>query len=236
VVRQARSEATRRRIIDSAIDLINEIGYPAAGLADIIERADLTKGALYYHFDSKEALATTIIEEGANKVLESFRAAGRSSSPAMENIVHGLFVVTDVLGNDRVAQAAGRLLRTFGGFNPAAKKTYAVLLDEMTMLTTSAIAEGDLRSELDPAEASSAIIGSLLGAELLSSALTDGKDLRGRFGRTWALLLPALISEDSLAYYREFLARQSLRGDARGADRPADTRGDDQPGDPPQDR
>lgn len=159
MVRQARSEATRRRIIDSAIDLINEIGYPAAGLADIIERADLTKGALYYHFDSKEALATTIIEEGANKVLESFRAAGRSSSPAMENIVHGLFVVTDVLGNDRVAQAAGRLLRTFGGFNPAAKKTYAVLLDEMTMLTTSAIAEGDLRSELDPAEASSAIIG-----------------------------------------------------------------------------
>ena len=30
MVRQARSEATRRRIIDSAVELINEIGYPAA--------------------------------------------------------------------------------------------------------------------------------------------------------------------------------------------------------------
>ena len=211
MVRQARSEATRRRIIDSAIDLINEIGYPAAGLADIIERAELTKGALYYHFDSKEALATTIIEEGATTVLDAFRAAGRSSSPAMENIVHGLFVVTDVLGTDRVAQAAGRLLRTFGGFNPAAKQTYATLLDEMTRLTTSAITEGDLRDDVDPEEASNAIIGALLGAELLSSALADSKDLRVRFGKVWAVMLPALISQDSLAYYREFLARQSLR-------------------------
>ncbi|BBY29085.1 ScbR family autoregulator-binding transcription factor [Mycolicibacterium sediminis] len=211
MVRQARSEATRRRIIDSAIDLINEIGYPAAGLADIIERAELTKGALYYHFDSKEALATTIIEEGATTVLDAFRAAGRSSSPAMENIVHGLFVVTDVLGTDRVAQAAGRLLRTFGGFNPAAKQTYATLLDEMTRLTTSAITEGDLRDDIDPEDASNAIIGALLGAELLSSALADSTDLRVRFGKVWAVMLPALISEDSLGYYREFLARQSLR-------------------------
>ena len=61
MVRQARSEATRQRIIDSAVDLINEIGYPAAGLADIIERAEMTKGALYYHFDSKEALASAIM-------------------------------------------------------------------------------------------------------------------------------------------------------------------------------
>ena len=121
MVRQARSEATRRKIIDSAVALINEIGYPASGLADIIERAELTKGALYYHFESKEAVATAIIEEGTNTILGAFRSAGRSGSPAMENIVHGLFVVADAITADTVAQAACRLLRTFGGFNPAAK-------------------------------------------------------------------------------------------------------------------
>ena len=80
MVRQARSEATRRKIIDSAVDLINEIGYPAAGLGDIIERAELTKGALYDHFDSKEALATAIIEEGSESLFGAFREAGRSGS------------------------------------------------------------------------------------------------------------------------------------------------------------
>src|SRR3954452_5097275 len=113
MVRQARSEATRRRIITSAVELFNEIGYPATGLGDIIERAELTKGALYYHFDSKEALATAIIEEGAAKVIDAFRGASRPSSPAMENIVHGSFVVADVVSGDQVALAASRLLRTF---------------------------------------------------------------------------------------------------------------------------
>ncbi|MDT5333549.1 MAG: hypothetical protein QOF31_4846, partial [Mycobacterium sp.] len=53
MVRQARSEVTRGKIIASAVELFNEIGYAAAGLGDIIERAEMTKGALYYHFDSK---------------------------------------------------------------------------------------------------------------------------------------------------------------------------------------
>ena len=42
MVRQARSEATRSKIITSAVELFNEIGYPATGLGDIIERAEMT--------------------------------------------------------------------------------------------------------------------------------------------------------------------------------------------------
>ncbi|GAB7071159.1 TetR/AcrR family transcriptional regulator [Mycobacterium hodleri] len=211
MVRQARSEATRRKIIDSAVDLINEIGYPAAGLGDIIERAELTKGALYYHFDSKEALATAIIEEGSETVLGAFRGAGRSGSPAMENIIHGSFVVTDVLSSDNVARAGARLLRTFGGFNPAAKSTLRVLVDELVEHLVKATTEGDVREGLDPESTSASIVAGMLGAELLSSALTDGADIRTRFARNWELLLPAIVTDASLGYYREFLARQAAR-------------------------
>ena len=211
MVRQARSEATRRKIIDSAVDLINEIGYPAAGLGDIIERAELTKGALYYHFDSKEALATAIIEEGSESLFGAFREAGRSGSPGMENILHGSFVMTDVLSNDRVARAGARLLRTFGSFNPAAKSTLKLFVDELTERLRAATGEGDLRAGLDPESTSASIVAGMLGAELLSSALSDGTDLRTRFVRNWELLLPALITDESLGYYREFLARQAAR-------------------------
>jgi AcrR family transcriptional regulator len=211
MVRQARSEATRRKIIDSAVDLINEIGYPAAGLGDIIEHAELTKGALYYHFDSKEALATAVIEEGAHTVLSAFRASGRSSSPAMENVIHGSFVVTDVLNSDKVAQAGARLLRTFGGFNPAAKSTIQTLVQELVQSIKSAAVEGDVRAEVDPESTAATIVAGMFGAELLASSLGDGADLRARFARMWELSLPAIIADESLAYYREFLSRQSLR-------------------------
>ena len=86
MVRQARSEATRRKIIISAAELFSEIGYPATGLADIIKRAEMTKGALYYHFDSKESLATAIIEEGSANLVNTFRSITDSSAPALEGM------------------------------------------------------------------------------------------------------------------------------------------------------
>jgi AcrR family transcriptional regulator len=211
MVRQARSEATRRRIVDSAVELINEIGYPASGLADIIERAELTKGALYYHFDSKEAVATAIIEEGASRILDAFRSAGGPGAPAMENIVHGMFLVADVITNDAGAQAASRLLRTFGGFNAAAKATYEALHDELGERVKSAVDEGDLRSDLDAAAIVATVISITFGAEQVSSAMSEGRDLRQRFAQYWVIMLPALVPEDSLGYYQEFLARQSMR-------------------------
>src|ERR1700709_166679 len=171
MVRQARSEATRRKIIDSAVELINEIGYPASGLAAISERAEVTKGALYYHFDSKEAVATAIIEEGANRVLDPFRSVGGPGSPAMESIVNGMFLVADVITNDAGAQAASRLLRTFGGFNPAAKATYEALYDALADRVNSAVDEGDLRSDLDAGAIVATVISMMFGAEQVSSAI-----------------------------------------------------------------
>ena len=97
MVRQARSEATRRKIITSAVQLFNENGYPVTGLGDIIERAEMTKGALYYHFDSKKSLATAIIEESGARLAEAFRTIAASPAPALESIIHGVFLVADLL-------------------------------------------------------------------------------------------------------------------------------------------
>ena len=150
MVRQARSEATRRKIITSAVELFNEIGYPATGLGDIIERAEMTKGALYYHFDSKESLATAIIEEGSANLIHAFRSITESSAPTLESMIHGAFVAADLLSTDKVARSGTQLLRAFGEFNDAAARTYEGWLIEMAARARQAIDEGDLRADLDP--------------------------------------------------------------------------------------
>ncbi|MDH6197044.1 AcrR family transcriptional regulator [Mycobacterium frederiksbergense] len=208
---QARSGVTRRKIINAAVDLFNERGYPATGLGDIIERAEMTKGALYYHFDSKETLAEEIIGEGGTAMLATFRAIALSSSPALENTIHGLFVVADFTRSDKVAQIGMQLLRTFSGINDAAARVYASWQDELAGQLAQAADEGDLRENLDVASAAEVILGSMLGAEALARATVTGTDLRDRVARTWDLLLPAIVSRESLDYFREFLARESLR-------------------------
>ena len=45
---------TRERILDIALELFTEQGYDKTSLRDIAERLDVTKAALYYHFERKE--------------------------------------------------------------------------------------------------------------------------------------------------------------------------------------
>ena len=66
MARQVRSEATRRKILDAAVEVFNEVGFAAADRGAIIERTGMTKGAFYHHFDSMESLASAIIEDGAS--------------------------------------------------------------------------------------------------------------------------------------------------------------------------
>ena len=211
MVRQARSEATRRKIIISAVRLFNENGYPAIGLGDIIERAEMTKGALYYHFDSKESLATAIIEESGARLAEAFRTITASPAPALESIIHGVFVVADLMSTDEIARSGMQLLRAFGEFNEAAAHTYDAWVAEMTHHTRQAIDEGDVRGDLDPEAVAETIVASMLGAELLANATTSGTDVLQRVTRTWTVLLFAIVSEESSSYFDEFLARESLR-------------------------
>ncbi|HEX7894533.1 MAG TPA: TetR/AcrR family transcriptional regulator [Terriglobales bacterium] len=56
-------ERTRRRLLDAGFREVYERGYQSADLDAVLGRAGVTKGALYYHFENKEALGHAIIEE-----------------------------------------------------------------------------------------------------------------------------------------------------------------------------
>jgi AcrR family transcriptional regulator len=207
---QARSEATRQKILNAAIELFSEVGYAASGLGEIIERAGMTKGALYHHFDSKEAVATAIIEQGTELTHEAFRNVCKSSSPALENMIHGVFVVMDLLVSDKTARTAEQLTRGLAEFNSAASEVWNSRLDGLTTQASLASAEGDLREGLDPSVVSESILNAMLGAQLLAKTAATNDHIT-RLTRSLELLLPAIVADTSLGYFRQFLARESLR-------------------------
>ncbi len=57
------SERTRERLLQAASREIYRSGFQSASLDTILAVAGVTKGALYHHFDSKEALGHAVIEE-----------------------------------------------------------------------------------------------------------------------------------------------------------------------------
>src|SRR5271166_2002071 len=56
-------ERTRECLLQAASREIYRSGFQSASLDTILAAAGVTKGALYYHFDSKEALGYSVVEE-----------------------------------------------------------------------------------------------------------------------------------------------------------------------------
>src|SRR5579863_5318088 len=57
------AERTRGLLLQAAFEEIYRSGYRSADLDAILAAAGVTKGALYYHFDDKEALGYAVLDE-----------------------------------------------------------------------------------------------------------------------------------------------------------------------------
>src|SRR3984893_7021511 len=58
-----RADSTRQQILRAAARQFARLPYHQVGLDDVLAEAELTKGAMYFHFRSKHALALAIIED-----------------------------------------------------------------------------------------------------------------------------------------------------------------------------
>jgi len=54
---------TRQRLLEAALEEIHRVGFQAASLHRILRQAGVTKGALYHHFASKQALGYAVVDE-----------------------------------------------------------------------------------------------------------------------------------------------------------------------------
>jgi len=66
------SGSTRERILTTALRLFSEQGYESTSLQRLADELGFTKGALYYHFRSKDDLLTSLVADSVND-LEALR-------------------------------------------------------------------------------------------------------------------------------------------------------------------
>lgn len=56
-------EATRRRILEAAIEVFAEKGYHETAVDDIVRASDTSKGAVYFHFPNKQGIFLVLVDE-----------------------------------------------------------------------------------------------------------------------------------------------------------------------------
>ncbi|HEU5473942.1 MAG TPA: TetR/AcrR family transcriptional regulator [Actinophytocola sp.] len=88
--RQDYSESTRQALVDSAVELFTKNGYAGTSLDAVAKRARVTKGALYHHFDGKQALFEAAFDVVERAAVERLRRAVASAEPAWERAMRGV--------------------------------------------------------------------------------------------------------------------------------------------------
>ena len=78
----ARPAKARERLLDAAEDLLLARGYAATQLDRVRERAGVSKGAIFYHFDTKEALAEAAVERFFQRLVTEAQNALAASGAA----------------------------------------------------------------------------------------------------------------------------------------------------------
>ncbi|MFJ3214501.1 ScbR family autoregulator-binding transcription factor [Kitasatospora sp. NPDC086801] len=195
MARQARALATRQTVLLAAAEVFDERGYAAATMSEILDRAGVTKGALYFHFRSKEELALAVIE-GQGAWLGTWQPS--SDSPVQTLIDLG-YAFAHALQDDPLVRGSIRLTIEHGSFTQPQIAAYQGWSDVARGLLERARDAGDLHPGIDLAAAAGVITGAVTGIQLSSQVLTDRRDLIQRMSDLWTLVLPGLVQPHALA-------------------------------------
>jgi len=79
--RELYSEATKAALLDQATALFAERGYAGTSLEDVASASQVTRGAVYHHFASKQALFEAVLDQQEARVTAEVIAAASTADP-----------------------------------------------------------------------------------------------------------------------------------------------------------
>lgn len=178
-----RGKVTRDRIIQEALKLFQEKGISETSMADLEKAAGVSKGALYFHFSSKEDLALAALARARDlfkQFLEEAFAEGpprKSLRKFLEKIYQKMeedgFRTGCLFGNTAIEVANRESpIRDF------LEETFEDWKEELATVLLQAQNRGCLSEEESPEDLALFIIAALEGALLLSRLKKDGGPLK----------------------------------------------------------
>lgn len=204
MAQQERAERTRSAILDAAAQAFDEQGYAAATLSTILKRAQVTKGALYFHFESKEEIAQAIISE------QFIAWPDEHDKPALQSAIDLTHEMAHRLQSDVRVRAGIRLVIEYGTFTDPATFAYKHWIQTVEHLLSSAHEQGDLQPTVSANEFANFLIGSFTGIQVTSEVLASRADLVERITTMWRLVLPGVVAPHRLDAFRPEGSRRTV--------------------------
>jgi TetR/AcrR family transcriptional regulator, transcriptional repressor for nem operon len=175
-------ERTRERLLQAAYREVYRTGFQSAGLDTILASTGVTKGALYYHFKSKEALGYAIVEEIVEEITRDRwvrplqRSKGKDAIEALIGIVRAIpSRPKDVKGGCPLVNLAQEMSPLDEQFRERLERIFHAWREEVATAFRRAQSQGTVRRDLVPEEIASFLIALVEGYEVLAKNAQDAK-------------------------------------------------------------
>ncbi|MGK5533887.1 TetR/AcrR family transcriptional regulator [Streptomyces sp. URMC 129] len=176
-VSQAHLDARRQQILDAARRCFVVDGFHATSTRDILRVADLSAGAFYRYFDSKDAIVAAIASECLDQLTNGFDAAlGSGTERPLDQALDEVFDVVDRLHR---TQDLSKLIVTVWAESvriPELARLFNEAFGRVRLLTQRAIEQQRDRGLLSPDTSSDGLARVLVGAlqgYVIQNALLD---------------------------------------------------------------
>lgn len=204
----SRGDLTRHQILVAASRQFATRSYDVVSLNDILADTDVTKGALYFHFRSKHALALAIVEHHAAAVRANTMELLTRQLSGLETMIEITFMVATLDASDDFARAALNLVDAVG--NPGRQPVGLVdewIKGSITVLE-QAIAERDVRSDCDPEDLAQVLVSHYVGVRKVAD-LDDANGFITGVRNSWCTTLPGFARSDRIDYMVQFIDRRA---------------------------
>jgi TetR/AcrR family transcriptional regulator, transcriptional repressor for nem operon len=175
-------ERTRERLLKAGFREVYRSGFQSASIDTILAAANVTKGALYYHFESKEALGYAIVDEVVATFLRNRwllpLQQGEDKDPidALIDIVQSIPAQPrDVKGGCPLVNLAQEMSLLDEQFRKRLEAMFHAWQESVVMALQRGQSQETVRHDVVPEEAASFLIAMVEGYEVLAKNAQDVK-------------------------------------------------------------
>jgi TetR/AcrR family transcriptional regulator, transcriptional repressor for nem operon len=173
-------ERTRKRLLQAAFREVHRSGFQSAGIDTILAATNVTRGALYHHFESKEALGYAIVDEIIAKLFRDRWLTPMLGDGQPIDILIG--IVRGLPSRPKDIRNSCPLLNLTQEMSPLDEQ-FRTRLEMLFLAWQKGVAallrkgqsQGTVRRELNPDETASFLIAMVEGNASLAKVAQDAK-------------------------------------------------------------
>lgn len=207
-VSDKRSDTTRDQILRAAAHQFAQRPYYAVGLDDILAEAELTKGAMYFHFRSKHALALAIVDEETERYAEAVKHLLARKLSGLETLIDLCYLVAVGDITQDVTRASFNLLESVGRTEKLQSRLLGSWIQLMGEIAGRGVTEGDIAEQRDPEDVGRLLVSIYVGLRQASS-LDEPVELLEHFGKAMSTVLRGIVQPERIDYFAQFVKRRT---------------------------